>query len=44
MKLGDAVNAPGSHVRGAQQDWSSPRHLLFTRDGDVHRIAYDVKR
>lgn len=42
VKLGEAVNAPGSSARGAQQDWTSPRHLLFTRDGDVYRIAYRV--
>lgn len=40
--LGEAVNAPGSSVRGPQQDWSSPAHLLFTRDGDIWRIAYRV--
>jgi hypothetical protein len=42
VKLGAAVNAPGSSVRGAQQDWSSPGHLLFTRNGEVFRIAYRV--
>jgi hypothetical protein len=42
VRLGEAVNAPGSSVRGPQQDWSSPDHLLFTRDGDIWRIRYRV--
>jgi hypothetical protein len=42
VKLGAAINAPGSSVRGAQQDWSDPGYLLFTRDGDVLRIRYRV--
>lgn len=42
VKLGEAVNAPGSSVRGAQQDWSDPNYLLFTRDGDIWRISYRV--
>lgn len=42
VKLGEAVNAPGSSVRGPQHDWSAPGHLLFTRDGDIWRIRYRV--
>ena len=42
VKLGAAVNAPGSSVRGPQQDWSDPEYLLFTRDGEILRIRYRV--
>lgn len=42
VRLGEAVNAPGSSVRGPQEDWRAPGHLLFTRDGDIFRIAYRV--
>lgn len=42
VKLGEAVNAPGSSARGPQHDWSAPGHLLFTRDGDIWRIRYRV--
>lgn len=42
VRLGPAVNAPGTSVRGPQQDWSAPQYLLFTRDGDILRIRYRV--
>ena len=42
VKLGAAINAPGSSVRGPQQDWTDPAYLLFTRDGDVVRIRYRI--
>ena len=42
VKLGAAVNAPGTSVRGPQQDWSAPEYLLFTRDGEILRIRYRV--
>ena len=42
VKLGAAVNLAGKDVRGAQEDWSAPGHLLFTRDGDIWRIAYRI--
>lgn len=47
VRLPDAINAPGTSTRAAQQDHHDPAWLLFTRIGadgasDIHRIRYRI--